>query len=790
MNRFTLAYVLGALALAVGCGPNIGGTGKRHDLSNRDGAVVCTNPPPDFDGDGISDKDEGAPNRDSDHDGIPDYKDLDSDNDGIPDEIEGQNPSVCQAPVDSDGDGKPDFLDLDSDSATDSTTPDHEEAGPDPNNPVDTDGNGKYDFADPDNDGDGINDTIELVPQGSAVGATTLASAPDTDGDGIPDFRDLDSDNDGINDNLEGAVDTDGDTIGNWRDTDSDGDCIPDQLESGRVDPRATAVDTDLDGAPDFLDRDSDNDGLTDGAEDPNCNGVRESCETDRLLPDTDMDGVSDLIEVTACNVKPLAQQTICACDGIDGSQNPVTRGDFVFIVDYMKNPDPQLETLNLSTDVSQADVVFSIDTTGSMTSAINNLKSALAAFVPTLKAKVSSIAFGVVQFKEFGDSPVVGYSHRLMTTNTAGGVSSIMGALNGLAAGGGGDTPEAGWPALYSIFNPVAMTAASPWNGAWNSTFNLNATNPTSVVGGESFGTLYGAGFRSGSIPIVVTVTDAEFHDAYGTATGGDPEAGRNDYGTGSDPAVQGTPSRRAVINAATGVGARIMAIAKSANTTSDNAKGRGIATAVETGAVVAPADFGAVGVRPGTCSITQCCTGVSGVGETAMSSGCPAGGPSPCCPLSFSFDSSGNGVSAGVVAGIVSLASALKFDIHVEASDVDPNTIDNFLASLVPNLSGVGPAAVCITTAALQDNFTGPRATVGSDGTNDTFPQIGGGKQICFDVIPKINTTVMNTDLPQLFRARLQVRGKNGTNFVNLGVPREVFFLVPPVIINGPIG
>jgi len=780
MNRFTLAYVLGAFAFAlVGCGPNVN-VGKHKDGGNRDAAATCLSPPPDTDDDGISDKDEGAPNRDSDHDGIPDYRDLDSDNDGIPDAVEGQNPTLCQAPVDSDGDGKPDYLDLDSDSATNSTISDHDEAGPDPMNPVDTDGNGIPDFADPDNDGDGISDAIELVAQGSAVGATTLAGAPDTDGDGTPDFRDFDSDNDNINDNIEGVVDTDGDTIGNWRDTDSDGDCIPDQIEAGRADPRAPGIDTDGDGAPDFLDRDTDNDGLTDGAEDPNCNGVRESCETDRLLADTDGDGVSDLIEVTACSVKPLAQQAVCSCDGIDATQNPVTRGDFVFIVDYMKTPSPQLETLNLTTDVSQADVVFTIDTTGSMGSAITNLKNALSSFVPTLKAKISSVAFGVVQFRDFGDNPIVGYAHRIMTTNTPAGITSVVNALGGLAAGGGGDTPEAGWPALYASFNPTHIAV----NG-YDSNFNLAGTNPTAVVAGETFGNLYGAGFRPGSIPIMVTVTDAEWHDAQGTAaSGADPEAGRNDYG------FSGSPSRRQTVDAAKAVGARIMAIAKSANSTTDDAKGRGIATANETGAVVGPADFGPVGTRPSTCAISQCCTGVAGVGETAQTSGCPAGGPSPCCPLSFSYDTTGNGVSSGVVSGIASLASALKFDIHVEASDVDPNTIDNFLASLVPNLSGVGPAAVCITTSALQDNFTGPKATVGSDGFNDTFPNIGGGKQICFDVIPKMNTTVMNTDLPQLFRARLQVRGRNGTNYINLGIPREVFFLVPPVIINGPIG
>jgi hypothetical protein len=116
---------------------------------------------------------------------------------------------------------------------------------------------------------------------------------------------------------------------------------------------------------------------------------------------------------------------------------------------------------------------------------------------------------------------------------------------------------------------------------------------------------------------------------------------------------------------------------------------------------------------------------------------------------------------------------------------------TVDNFMLKLVPNLTGVGPAAMCISMvpSPLQDNFTGPKAAPGGDGVLDTFPGIGGGQQICFDVIPKMNTAVMNTEQPQMFHAQLQVKGVTGGNTVNLGTPRDVFFLVPPKIKNGPI-
>ncbi|HEY7953911.1 MAG TPA: hypothetical protein VII38_01425, partial [Polyangia bacterium] len=350
---FTLWF---GLAMVSGCGPaqGTGGHGNHHDGGEGDaGVIVCTNPPKDSDGDGISDHDEGAeenPPRDTDGDGTPDYLDLDSDNDTIPDSVEGRNANPCTPPVDSDNDGKPDFRDLDSDSPTDSTIPDKEEAGADPTHPVDTNSDGRPDYMDPDNDGDGIADQFELTAQGQAVAATTRANAPDTDGDGIPDYLDTDSDNDTISDFQEGAVDTDGDGIPNYRDLDSDGDCISDALEAGDANLNTPPVDTDGDGAPDFEDTDSDNDGLLDAKEDLNCNGVLDpcpmpcngkACETDRLKADTDGDGVNDLVESLDCSVKTPAEQMQlnCLCDGAIATSSPLTHGDFVFVSDYQKTP-------------------------------------------------------------------------------------------------------------------------------------------------------------------------------------------------------------------------------------------------------------------------------------------------------------------------------------------------------------------------------------------------------------------------------------------------------------------
>jgi hypothetical protein len=730
----------------LGCGPDQGqvtANGKADSGANR---PQCTSTPPDADHDGISDADEGAnakPPVDTDRDGVPDFRDTDSDGDGIPDAVEARNQGACSPPADSDQDGKPDFRDLDSDSATDSTVLDREEAGPDPARPLDTDGDGAPDFADEDNDGDGIPDAIELAVPGGAA-ATTLALAPDSDADGAPDFRDADADGDGVPDSAETSVDSDGDGAPNYRDTDADGDCIPDAVEG--------VADSDGDTVPDFLDRDSDGDGLADGAEDKNCNGAVDACESDRLKADSDGDGVTDLVEATACSLKPPAEQaqTMCACDAASSNVSPRTRGDFVFVVDYQQTPVPTRDTLNLSTDVSQADVVFALDTTGSMQKSLDNLAGFLASKIPTIKARVPNIAFGVYQFRDNGDNPNVQYVHRVMTVNTPQGIASVVNALDALVAGGGGDAPENGFGALYAI-------AGGPVISYSNYTSALSASGPAAPLAGESFGSLYGAGFRPGSVPIIVAVSDANFQE----------------YATGR----ANTTSR---LNA---IGAKVIGIAGDRGYLSSGtvAKTNLIDIATNTGGVVAPADFGPVGTR--TCSVGMCCTGINGSDEA------PVNG---VCPLAFSYSNdNGSGVTDGVVSGIVSLARSLRFDIHVEASDVDPMTIDNFLERLEPNVSGVGQAAVCITLnpASLRDDYIGPKAAPGPDGIKDTFPQVQNGNKVCFDVVPKQNNTVRNTGDPQVFRARLQVKGQTAGGSVNLGTPREVFFLVPPVIENGPI-
>ncbi len=193
-------------------------------------------------------------------------------------------------PVDTDGDGILDSV----------------EKGPNGSAPVDTDGDGKPDYLDLDSDNDGIPDSVEKGPDGT--------KPVDTDGDGKPDYLDLDSDNDGIPDSVEkgpnGAtpLDTDGDGKPDYLDLDSDGDGIPDSVEKG---PDGTnPLDTDGDGKPDYLDTDSDNDGIPDSVE-KGTNGAAPvdtdgDGKPDYLDTDSDGDGIPDSVEKGPNGAIPL----------------------------------------------------------------------------------------------------------------------------------------------------------------------------------------------------------------------------------------------------------------------------------------------------------------------------------------------------------------------------------------------------------------------------------------------------------------------------------------------------
>lgn len=645
----------------------------------------------DSDGDGIRDEDEGRADAvDSDGDGIPDYLDTDSDNNGRPDAIEGDG--------DTDGDGVPDRADLD-------------------------------------DDGDGLSDRVELGADPSIP--------PDTDGDTLPDFRDPDSDGDGILDRFERDLDPDGDGIPAYRDLDADGDCRPDSIERGGGDPARAPVDSDGDGVADFLDLDSDDDGLLDAIEDPNCDGVLDPGESSPTSADTDEDGVTDLIEVAA------------GTNPNDDLDNPQVNGDFVFVMPYQAAPEPAQDTLDFSTNISQADVVFAMDTTASMGDEIMNLSEALQQMIAELAVEIPNIGIGVTQYRDFptspygvaGDQPFV-LEHRVMSVRTQEGRASVQSAVDRLDASGGNDAPESGWEALYQIATGKGTTEGRARVPAFDP-----ATAPPSVIPtGESVGALGGVGFRAGSLPIVVMITDQPNHN-------------------GTIPAYRyhdiSSPDHSEALRAMTHLGGRVIGVV-TAEPDADEARADLTAGVVATGAVVPPSAWGPADVRPRACASDACCTGMDGSGVPAVHGK---------CPLVFTVSGNGQGLNHAIVQAIKVLTSHVSLDVSAAAEDDGGDSLDAvsaFIDRIVANNEAPAP---CTPGLRVVDRNL--------DQVADTYPNVFPGPTVCFDVIPRINDSVPPTTEPQVFTARIVVTGDNVTTLST----RRIFFLVPPAIPHPPV-
>ncbi len=326
----------------------------------------------------------------------------------------------------------------------------------------------------------------------------------------------VDSDADGIADDLENAVDirdADMDGTPNDHDTDSDGDGLVDADEHGPY-PGCAARDSDHDGLPDYLDDDSDNDGLSDADEVGMDN-------TNPLVADTDGDGFTDLAEVAA------------STDPTDpGSRIPDT--DFFVILPY--NGDHVVKQLEFHTDLHVADVYFLVDATGSMGGPIHNVRVSLDDIATRLRATIDDVQFGVGYIEDFpwrtggplgmtfyGSASDVPYHNSQDITPDLGLVSTALEALERpdgaggyTSIGDGGDGPESQVEGLYQ----TATGEGGQWTwGPTGATWELSRRDCPAAPDEPGRRRGYPC-FRAGSLPIIVMVSDVDFHNGSETGT------------------------------------------------------------------------------------------------------------------------------------------------------------------------------------------------------------------------------------------------------------------------------
>ena len=467
------------------------------------------------------------------------------------------------------------------------------------------------------------------------------------------------------------------------------------------------------------------------------------------------------LITATLGSITGQAQITVVAYRKTGPAQ------DFFFVLPYQDPNGPMAKPLDFATNIPALDVFFLMDTTGSMYGEISNLQSALTGTViPGIQNAVANSAFGVGALEDF---PVDGYGslhgsdcgrggdstadqpmklRQTITTTTSLVQAAVNGLSNGVNApiGCGNDTPEAGIEAIYQAATGEGLTGPSPTSVPANHT----------GIGGVAF--------RQGTMPVIVTITDAVSHGVGETAV-----CSSTGETTGYDANVSAFAHSRAQLKTALGnICARVVGI--SANPGLDvSCTGeeylRDLATA--TGARVPPAAWD-VGTRPNGCASNQCCTGINGVGVATDANG--------LCPVVFDVSSTGTGVSTNIVTGIQMLTRFATFNVPTDkqgvATDINGNplpvghTTDEFIKAVTP-------------TGFMKP----PPPPVLPDPTFDAvqFYGVTPGTKVEF-AVNAFNDFVPQTQNAQIFRATIRVLAGGCTPLDQ----RDVLILVPPTPIT----
>lgn len=474
----------------------------------------------------------------------------------------------------------------------------------------------------------------------------------------------------------------------------------------------------------------------------------------------TAADAVVSRITATMGAVVGEAQITVVAYRRTGPTQ------DFFFVLPYEDPAGQQMRPLDFSTEIPALDVFFLMDTTGSMFGSITNLQAALTnTIVPGITAEVTNAQFGVGAYEDFPVLPF-GSLHgsdcgrgglstpdqpfHLFQTLTAN-IPSVQAATSMLSTatgpiGCGQDWPEAGMEALYQAATGNGLTGPAP---------TAVPANHTGVGG---------VGFRTGSMPVIVQIGDAQFHGPGETGTC--PTTGESANYTGTVAAA--AHGRSTVKTALSTICARVVGIAPIQTTLAAQCSAQTDMEdfATSTGALVPPSAWD-VGVRPAGCAAGQCCTDTNGAGRAPNAQG--------LCPVVFRAATNGSGLANNVVTGIRMLTRFATFDVNSErqgvTTDVDghplpgAHTTADFLKTIVP-VSFVLPPP--------PPNLPNP--------TFDTvaFHQVTPGTQVSFSV-SAFNDFVPETDQAQIFRATIRVLAGTCTPLDQ----RDVLILVPPMPI-----
>jgi hypothetical protein len=464
------------------------------------------------------------------------------------------------------------------------------------------------------------------------------------------------------------------------------------------------------------------------------------------------------MIEARSGTIKGVGQVTVVAYRKT-GDQT-----DFFFKLPYQDPAGDQDKPLDFHTNVQSLDVFFAVDVTGSMGGEIANLQTSLNTIVTAIRNEIPSTNFGVGAMADFPIDPYGNATAGACGQSAAGGidqpfklvlaisdnVTSVQTALGTLAIGGmpiwcGNDWPEGQIEALYQIATGDGLTTPSP----------TNIPVDHNRVGGVEY--------RHGSLPVVVPITDAYFHDP-GSSASCNCDGGACTWAANYSAAINAVAhTRQQAKDKLNAICAKVVGVA---SIESGVGGCSGLADeedfAKTTGARVPPVAWQSA--LPAGCTAGQCCTGISGVGRAPDGDG--------LCPLVFQINADGTGLGTSIVTGLKMLTRYAKFDVKTETvgnpqgDNNEPLPTGYTTASFIKSIT---PAS----STAPTPPPTLPQPTIVGMEFHDVYP----GSVVTFTV-DAYNDFLEQTDQPQIFRATIKVLAGGCTDLDQ----REVLILVPP--------
>jgi hypothetical protein len=478
-------------------------------------------------------------------------------------------------------------------------------------------------------------------------------------------------------------------------------------------------------------------------------------------------------LEIPGFPSSTFASTIVTATMGAEEGQAQVTlaaytmtgdQQDFFFVLPYEDPAGNQDKPLTFSTDVKALDVFFNMDTTGSMSGPILNLQSSLASTViPAISAQVPNTEFGAGIFEDFPEAPYgeancnyfpgqfgPDQPFQLLQEITAN-VGDVQNAVNsmslpgGYPVGCGNDTPESNIEALYQIATGDGLAGPG---------FTAVPSNNSGIGG---------VGFRDGSMPIIVSITDAVSHENAANA------CVPLTY-TSSASITPVAHDRADLYGALDGICARVVPVAVNDASPTCGALADGIEFAETTRATVPPEAWDQVpGGRPPGCAATDCCTGLNGAGVPTNGQG--------LCPLVYRASAAGTGLGQSIVDGLQMVAAYSPFDVttNVSGTGTDEDgvalpvgtTTADFIKAVTPLSHGPVPLPGV------------PDPTM----TATSFENVIPDTDVTFSIVA-YNDFVPQSDEPRLFVANISVIADGCYDLDE----REVFILVPPQKLPPP--